>query len=170
MINPTPVNSKSSPYSANQVRRPLPRVMAMPPIKKKRTRITWRRMFALSLLLLLAGGGTYAYAYFNGVRSEIIIEHQGDSSSILSYDPSQSLSSLSASQFKQAGDGRFNVVMVGIGGDGHPGALLTDSIQVLSIDTINKKVGITSIPRDSIPSTLRLSKNATGSSRSAMHY
>ncbi len=48
--------------------------------------------------------------------------------------------------------GRVNILFLGIGGEGHDGANLTDTIIVFSIDTKDKKVAMLSIPRDlSIP-------------------
>ncbi|PID32281.1 hypothetical protein CR970_01230 [Candidatus Saccharibacteria bacterium] len=46
------------------------------------------------------------------------------------------------------GDGRVNILMLGKGSEGHDGADLTDTILVASIDPINKKASILSIPRD----------------------
>ncbi len=44
--------------------------------------------------------------------------------------------------------GRLNVLILGIGGAGHEGSNLTDSILVASVDLENKRVGLVSIPRD----------------------
>lgn len=42
----------------------------------------------------------------------------------------------------------MRVLILGIGGPGHDGSLLTDTIQLASIDLKNKRVGMLSIPRD----------------------
>lgn len=44
--------------------------------------------------------------------------------------------------------GRVNILLLGIGGKGHDGGELTDTIMVLSVDTINKQAALLSIPRD----------------------
>lgn len=44
--------------------------------------------------------------------------------------------------------GQVNILFLGIGGDGHDGGQLTDTIMVFSIDTKNNKVAMLSIPRD----------------------
>ncbi len=44
--------------------------------------------------------------------------------------------------------GRLNVLILGIGGAGHEGSNLTDSILIASVDLENKRVGLVSIPRD----------------------
>lgn len=43
---------------------------------------------------------------------------------------------------------RMNILILGIGGAGHDGSNLTDSILITSVDLKQKKVGLVSIPRD----------------------
>lgn len=43
---------------------------------------------------------------------------------------------------------RMNVLLLGIGGEGHEGSQLTDTIMLASIDLKQKRVGLLSIPRD----------------------
>ena len=45
-------------------------------------------------------------------------------------------------------DGRLNILLLGVGGDGHDGPLLTDTIILASLDRQNKRIGLLSIPRD----------------------
>lgn len=52
------------------------------------------------------------------------------------------------SLLKGEGDGRINVLLLGIGGDGHDGADLTDTMMVASIDPVNHTAVLLSIPRD----------------------
>ena len=49
---------------------------------------------------------------------------------------------------KGEGDGRINILLVGIGGKGHDGGDLTDTILLASIDPVNKKASLLSVPRD----------------------
>lgn len=44
--------------------------------------------------------------------------------------------------------GSYNVLLLGYGGSGHDGALLTDSMIVVHVDTNTKKIAFISIPRD----------------------
>ncbi|MBI2592058.1 LCP family protein [Candidatus Saccharibacteria bacterium] len=46
------------------------------------------------------------------------------------------------------GDGRVNILILGIGGPGHEGADLTDTVMLASVDPINKQVSLLSLPRD----------------------
>ncbi|QQS17915.1 LCP family protein [Candidatus Saccharibacteria bacterium] len=49
---------------------------------------------------------------------------------------------------KGEGDGRVNILMMGVGGQNHPGGDLTDTLMVLSVDPVNKKAAMLSVPRD----------------------
>lgn len=51
-------------------------------------------------------------------------------------------------QLQGEGDGRVNVLLVGIGGAKHPGGNLADTIMVASLDPKNKEAALLSIPRD----------------------
>lgn len=51
-------------------------------------------------------------------------------------------------QLKGEGDGRVNILVIGIGGAGHPGGQLADTIMVISIDPINNTATMLSVPRD----------------------
>lgn len=46
------------------------------------------------------------------------------------------------------GDGRVNILLLGKGGDGHEAPDLTDTILIASIDPVQKKAALLSIPRD----------------------
>ncbi len=52
------------------------------------------------------------------------------------------------SRLKGEGDGRVNILLLGRGGDGHEAPDLTDTIIVASIDPVQKKAALLSIPRD----------------------
>lgn len=45
-------------------------------------------------------------------------------------------------------DGRINILVLGVGGEGHEGANLTDTIILVSVDPKTKQVGMLGIPRD----------------------
>lgn len=64
------------------------------------------------------------------------------------------------------GDGRINILLIGVGGSGHPGGTLADSIMVFSLDPQNKKLALLSIPRDlrvTVPDVGTTKINATHS-------
>ena len=45
-------------------------------------------------------------------------------------------------------EGRTNILLLGKGGDNHPGGNLTDTMEVMSIDWKNNKIAFISVPRD----------------------
>lgn len=52
------------------------------------------------------------------------------------------------SRLKGEGDGRVNILLLGKGGEGHEAPDLTDTILVASLDPVQKKAALLSIPRD----------------------
>lgn len=44
--------------------------------------------------------------------------------------------------------GRINILLTGIGGGNHDGAQLTDTVMLLSLDPVTKKIAMVSVPRD----------------------
>lgn len=55
---------------------------------------------------------------------------------------------VSVDKLKGEGDGRINVLLLGIGGPGHQGGDLTDTMLIMSVDPINKNAALLSLPRD----------------------
>lgn len=53
-------------------------------------------------------------------------------------------------QLKGEEKNRVNILILGMGGPNHPGGLLADSIIFASLDTLNNKIALLSIPRDLI--------------------
>ncbi len=62
--------------------------------------------------------------------------------------PALSSGTVVPSKLKGEGDGRVNILLMGIGGAGHPGGLLSDTMMVVSIDPNTKDTAMLSIPRD----------------------
>src|SRR5262245_17754918 len=58
------------------------------------------------------------------------------------------LGSLDPTKLKGEGDGRINILVLGIGGQGHEAPNLSDTLLVLSIDPKKKDSAMLSIPRD----------------------
>jgi len=55
---------------------------------------------------------------------------------------------VSPSALHEEGDGNINILILGIGGAGHDGPDLTDTILLVSIDPVNNKAYLLSVPRD----------------------
>ncbi len=75
--------------------------------------------------------------------AQIITKNSSKSAPFLNF-----LGDVKPSQLQGEGDGRINILLLGYGGKDHPGGLLTDTIMVASIDPVNKKMALLSIPRD----------------------
>ena len=111
--------------------------------ERKTTRFSLRKIglkqAALTLLAIFLAG-----ALFLGIKFYIIERHLfrgGGGAPALA-------SEVDINKLKGEGDGRINILVLGIGGPGHQGADLTDTIMIASIDPINNQVSLLSIPRD----------------------
>ena len=104
--------------------------------KKPWKKITLGILSGAFFALILWFGANLLFAGKN-----ILTENFGSGSSWLS-------PKADSSQLKGEGDGRINILLLGLGGANHPGGNLTDTIMLASIDPINKKIALLSIPRD----------------------
>lgn len=104
---------------------------------------TWRgvvwRSAATLFIVLLGTGGFLGWKAYKDVRRV--------------FRGTTTVAALSAKTvvpdlLKTEGDGRVNILLMGIGGPGHDGPDLTDTMVVLSIDPVNNSAAMLSIPRD----------------------
>jgi LCP family protein required for cell wall assembly len=58
------------------------------------------------------------------------------------------ISSTIGKDLQKDADGHTNILLLGVGGEGHEGANLTDTIMIASLDSLNNNVAMISIPRD----------------------
>ena len=106
--------------------------------KHPRVRTILKRTSLVLIILVLIGGLYFATKLYITKRH---VFHGGGGAPALA-------SSIDISQLKGEGDGRINILLLGIGGPGHDGPDLTDTILLASIDPINHKAALLSIPRD----------------------
>ena len=99
----------------------------------KRTKIA----SGLAMVVLLVGGFFALKLYFNANK----IFGGGGGAAGLSQCQDEN-------QLHKEGDCRINVLILGVGGPGHPGADLTDTILLASVDPVNNKANLLNIPRD----------------------
>ena len=106
--------------------------------KRSRRKTFFRIFAAMFVAAVLIVGGIAGYGYlkarqvFNGSSNGAIALEKN-------VDPVK---------LKGEGDGRINVLMLGIGGEGHDGAYLTDTMIVASIDPVQNEAALLSVPRD----------------------
>lgn len=101
----------------------------------------WRRR----ILIALASGFVLSVAFF-AVKA-FLTTHR-----IISRNNNESALALSGecdpARVKKEGDCRINILLLGIGGGGHEGPNLSDTVMVMSIDPKTKDVAMLSLPRD----------------------
>ena len=105
--------------------------------KPKSRTVLKRGGLVLAALVLIIGG----YLGFKFYQTERNLFRGGGNAPGLS-------SVIDINQLKTEGDSRINILILGIGGPGHDGPDLTDTIMLASIDPVNDKVALLSIPRD----------------------
>lgn len=107
-------------------------------VKHPRLRKTLKRGLLVVLALILVSG---SYLGAKAYMTERHLFRGGGGAPALA-------DNVDINQLKGEGDGRINILLLGIGGPGHDGPDLTDTIVVVSIDPVNNKVALLSIPRD----------------------
>lgn len=116
-----------------------------------------RRLPALFLLLTLLGLGLlFGYMWFqhiitspsDDIRSQVTLEPKKPQNllkkiSFLAFNHDDTGSDLAGAK-----EDRVNVLLLGMGGAGHDGPYLTDTIMIASIKPSTKQIALISIPRD----------------------
>ncbi len=129
--------------------------------KKPRCKLSWHgfilRIFAIMLFAFFAYGSFVTFKIFQleekVVATRIVSEENKEKNG---KEFERSTLFATAKNFissKKDGldgekDGRINILLVGMGGEGHKGKDLTDTIMVVSIDQNDYQVAMLSIPRD----------------------
>lgn len=106
--------------------------------KRSKGKKILRALAAVFVLIVLGVGGMAGYAY---LKTRQIFK--GDATGAAALEKN-----VDPVKLKGEGDGRINVMMIGVGGDGHDGAYLTDTIIVASVDPVQNEAALVSIPRD----------------------
>ncbi len=109
--------------------------------KKPKPPRRWKRAIIVTILALVLGvGGYFGMKLFLAARSIISRNTTGGAPALAgTVDPTK---------LKGEGDGRINILLLGIGGPGHDGPFLSDTIIVASIDPTTKEIAMLSLPRD----------------------
>lgn len=119
------------------------RVVAAPSATKKRSPLS--RIIRSLIIILLVGG--FSIASILGYK----ILAAGNSISTAEQSILGQLSDLlfkSGNKLEGETEGRINIMLIAIGGEGHSGENLADTIMVASIEPKEHKVALMSIPRD----------------------
>jgi len=100
----------------------------------------WKIFFVVLAVILVTLGG---FGYYVVKSSSNIFENGISGISLV-----KSLVGGKTETLKGENADRINVLITGMGGSGHPGGYLTDSIMLVSIQPKENKVAMVSIPRD----------------------
>jgi LCP family protein required for cell wall assembly len=106
--------------------------------KKRKKRKHLRLYIILGILgVILVGLGWFGFSLYDSMKNIFT----GNNAPNL-------FSLLTAKQLKGESSGRVNILLLGIGDEGHAGQYLSDTIMVLSYDVATKQVAMISVPRD----------------------
>lgn len=152
---PEPVNPSSAPPLAPIAPAAFGAVFEYRRPYRKPARLRggmWRyaRLSAIFVLVVAVGlGGWFGFKGLTAMKN-IVSRSTGGAPALAGVvDPTK---------LKGEGDGRINVLVLGVGGQGHEAPMLSDTMLVLSIDPRTKDAAMLSIPRDlyvKIPATGR---------------
>lgn len=93
-------------------------------------------------LIIVGSAGWLGYKVI-ATKNKIITTNNSGGSILF-----QKSGAVSPDQLTGDTDGRVNILLLGFGGASHPGGNLSDTIQILSLDTQNNKAAMLSVPRD----------------------
>jgi len=103
---------------------------------------SWRkRLIVLAVMLIVLAGLVVGGLFLKGYFSAKKVFKGGGSAAALTENVDPDL-------LNGEGNGRINILLLGAGGVGHEAPDLTDTILIASIDPVNHKTALLSIPRD----------------------
>lgn len=108
--------------------------------KFKEKGLWWKIPTLSGAVFVLVVGGILSFKLIVALRNILAKNLSGGAPALLG--------DISPGKLKGEGDGRINILLLGIPGGAYPGPNLTDTIMVVSIDPEEKKVAMLSIPRD----------------------
>lgn len=124
------------------------KVQPIPPQQPREiviSRSPWKRgakwTILLIILAILGIGVWLGYTANRAIQN--VTADSGNKQSIFSF-----LGDFASGDIKGQSQGRTNILILGMGGQKHPGGTLSDTMIILSIDYPDKKIGLISVPRD----------------------
>ncbi len=109
-------------------------------------------MIAVSIFIFSFASLSFYFLWkINSVGEKIVLDSNKNIA-----NPASDSSDLDKIDLKGENEGRINILLLGIAGENKPGKNLTDTIMIISINTLEKKIGMLSLPRDlyvNIPKT-----------------
>jgi len=99
-----------------------------------------RRLALVMVAVVVVGTSWFGYQAWSAAHKIIVHDNAGA--------PALTSATLKPTQLNGEGSGRVNILVMGIGGAGHDGPNLSDTMMVWSIDPQTKDVAMLSVPRD----------------------
>ncbi|MBA3679434.1 LCP family protein [Candidatus Saccharibacteria bacterium] len=124
--------------SASQTHQQSNLMIEKPKKKKKRW---WLRILLTVIFIGLCVAGGFAYKTYRSLN-KVIQKNTGQTAEGLKTE------NVALDKLKGEGDGRVNILLLGVGDPGHAGEELSDTIIVASYDPKTKDVAMLGIPRD----------------------
>jgi len=131
-------NKKTKPRKKKVLKKAKPKKAIKKPSKKKK-KAWWKWAIGIVAIVIIAFFAVQAYLAFDAIWGE---NRTGQSPFLKLFG------NVEAGQLKGEGDGRINILCLGVPGGNHGGRDLSDTNIILSIDPINKKAAMLSLPRD----------------------
>ncbi len=123
----------------------------------KKTKIIWKgfilRLLALFLLACLSLVGYFGYKFYN-LEEKIVQEakqspgNKNEENGSTLVEATKNIITQKRKELKGEDRGRINILLLGMGGEGHSGKYLTDTIMLASINPETYQSAFLSIPRD----------------------
>lgn len=130
-----------------QNRQLTPNLLDHIPYRSVAAGMSWWSKAALAVVgAAVIGGTVFVFQSFSAVSKALATATLGQSGTVL--QQIQQLVAPPDKLLQGEARGQINILLMGIGGAGHDGPLLTDTMIVMAIRPAEKKVGLFSIPRD----------------------
>lgn len=111
------------------------------PLKPPHKRRIWLRVLLAMIIVFVLASSAYAYKTYRSL-SKVIVKNTGVVAEGLKTE------NINPDKLKGEGDGRVNILLMGVGDPGHEGETLSDTLIVASYDPKTHDVAMLSIPRD----------------------
>ncbi len=119
---------------------------ALPPSPQRHHRLRWTLLsVSAAILVVLLTGGWILYRAISVVNTKKL---DGSNSRLSFFQQLTHIVTSNNQKLQGEADGRINILLLGIGGPGHDGPYLTDTMIVASIEPSSGRVALLSIPRD----------------------
>lgn len=110
-------------------------------LQSKKPRRLWLKILVAVVVATVLAGSAAAYKIHKSL-SQVIQKNEGVTAEALKTE------TIAPEKLKGEGDGRINILLMGVGNTGHAGEQLSDTLIVASYDPQTKDAAMLSIPRD----------------------